>query len=97
MENIKEMTDNKTKKPKKYVAVINNDDFTSFDMVILILQRFFEKSENDATVIANEVHKNGSGVAGGPYTFEVCETKCYMAMNLARQFEMPLAFDIQEA
>ena len=97
MENLKEKTESKVAKPKQYVAVILNDDFTSFDAVHFILEKIFQKSYDEARAIALTVHKDGKGIAGGPYTFEVCETKCYMAMTLAKQNEMPLIIQPQEA
>jgi ATP-dependent Clp protease adaptor protein ClpS len=97
MEDLKEKTESKISKPKQYVAVILNDDFTTFEAVHYVLQRFFEKSYEEAQNIAQEVHKSGKGIAGGPYTFEVCESKCYLAMSLAKQNEMPLIVKPQEA
>jgi ATP-dependent Clp protease adaptor protein ClpS len=97
MENLDEKTDNKVKKPKQYVAVILNDEYTSFEAVEYILHRFFEKTLEEASIIAHEVHKSGKGIAGGPYTFEICEMKCYMAMSLAKQYQMPLVVTPQEA
>lgn len=97
MEKLKEKTDVKVQKPKQYVAVILNDDFTTFDAVEFILQRYFEKSAEDANIIANHVHKSGKGIAGGPYTFEICEMKCFMGMSLAKQHEMPLIIIPEEA
>jgi ATP-dependent Clp protease adaptor protein ClpS len=98
METVKKPETNlKMQKPKNYLAVILNDDYTSFEAVEFILQKIFHKNGEDAQVIANEVHKNGKGIAGGPYTFEVCETKVYMAMDIAKQNEMPLRLTIEEA
>jgi ATP-dependent Clp protease adaptor protein ClpS len=97
MENLKEKKESKVAKPKQYVAVILNDDFTTFEAVEYILQKYFQKSFADAQVIALEVHKSGKGIAGGPYSFEVCEMKCYMAMMLAKHNEMPLLVSPQEA
>lgn len=97
MEKIKDKIENKVAKPKQYVAVILNDDFTTFEAVHYILQRFFQKSFDEAQTIAQEVHKSGKGIAGGPYSFEVCEMRCYMAMSLAKQNDMPLIISPQEA
>lgn len=98
METIKDTkTTPKLQKPKNYLAVILNDDYSSFEAVEYILQQVFHKTSDDAATIAQEVHKNGKGIAGGPYTFEVCETKVYIAMEIAKENEMPLRLSIEEA
>jgi ATP-dependent Clp protease adaptor protein ClpS len=80
----------KLAKPKSYVAVILNDDFTTFQAVEFILQKYFNKNAEDAAIITREVHENGKGIAGGPYSYEVCETKCYEAIDFAKFNQMPL-------
>ena len=83
-------------KPKKYFAVIHNDDFSSFDIVIFIAMSCFGKTIEEANAIAQQVHTTGKAITGGPYTLEVCESKIYIAMDIAKQNEMPLKLTIQE-
>lgn len=90
-------TKNKVEIPKKYVAIIKNDDYTSFDFVERVLQIVFNHPSDAAKAIAMDVHNKGEGVAGGPYQYDVCETKCTEAMDIAKRFEMPLYLEPREA
>lgn len=87
----------KTAKPKKFVVILINDDFTPMDFVIEVLQRHFRKSLDEANVIMMEVHKAGKAVAGGPYSLEVAETKVYTVLNDAKAAQHPLQAGIMEA
>lgn len=93
----KTTTKPKIDRPKMYVPVILNDDYTTFDAVIYIASTYFNKSVQEAEDIANTVHTKGKAVAGGPYTYEVCETKCYEAMQFATANEMPLVVSPEPA
>ncbi len=77
------------KRPSLYKVLLLNDDFTPMDFVVLILRRFFHKSEPDANQIMLDVHNNGSGLAG-IYTFEQAETKVYQVNEFARTHRHPL-------
>jgi ATP-dependent Clp protease adaptor protein ClpS len=84
------VTKSKITRPRNYVAVILNDDFSTFQAVEFVLQMYFEKNAEDSAMIAQEIHKNGKGVAGGPYSLDVCQTKCMEAMDFAKMNDMPL-------
>ena len=79
----------KTKKPSMYRVLILNDDYTPMEFVVLILERFFNKSREQATRIMLHVHQKGVGVCG-VYTYEVAETKVAQVMDMARRNEHPL-------
>lgn len=79
----------RTKKPSMYRVLILNDDYTPMEFVVLILERFFQKSREQATRIMLHVHQKGVGVCG-VYTYEVAETKVAQVMDLARRNEHPL-------
>ena len=79
----------KTKKPSMYRVLILNDDYTPMEFVVLILERFFNKSREQATRIMLHVHQKGVGVCG-VFTYEVAETKVAQVMDLARRNEHPL-------
>ena len=64
----------KVKKPSLYRVLLLNDDFTPMEFVVLVLERFFSKSREQATQIMLHVHNNGVGECG-VYTYEVAETK----------------------
>jgi ATP-dependent Clp protease adaptor protein ClpS len=79
----------KTKKPSLYKVLLLNDDFTPMEFVVLVLQRFFNKGQDDATRIMLHVHQKGVGICG-VYTYEVAETKVTQVMDFSRQNGHPL-------
>jgi ATP-dependent Clp protease adaptor protein ClpS len=79
----------KTKRPSLYKVLLLNDDYTPMEFVIHVLERFFNKSADEATKIMLHVHQKGVGVCG-VFTYEVAETKVAQVMDLARQNQHPL-------
>ncbi|MCD8520109.1 MAG: ATP-dependent Clp protease adapter ClpS [Alphaproteobacteria bacterium] len=79
----------KTKKPSMYKVLLLNDDYTPMEFVTHVLERFFNKTRQEATEIMLHVHRRGVGVAG-VFTYEVAETKVARVMDFARQNEQPL-------
>lgn len=79
----------KTKKPSMYKVVLLNDDYTPMEFVVHILERFFNKTRQEATDVMLHVHRRGVGVCG-VFTFEVAETKVAQVMDFARANEQPL-------
>ena len=79
----------KTQRPSLYKVLLLNDDYTPMEFVVLVLQRFFGKSTEDATRIMLHVHQKGVGVCG-VYTYEIAETKVAQVVEFARQHQHPL-------
>jgi ATP-dependent Clp protease adaptor protein ClpS len=79
----------KTRKPSMYKVMLLNDDFTPMDFVVHILEKFFNKTRQEASDIMMQVHRRGVGVCG-LYTFEIAETKVTQVMDFARTHEQPL-------
>ena len=77
------------KQPPLYQVVLLNDDFTPMDFVILVLKKFFSKSDGEANQVMLQVHNDGAGLAG-IYTFEVAETKVYSVNEFSRRHKHPL-------
>jgi ATP-dependent Clp protease adaptor protein ClpS len=67
-------TRTKTKKPSMYKVLMLNDDYTPMEFVVLVLEKFFSKSREEATQIMLHVHRRGVGICG-VFTYEVAETK----------------------
>ena len=76
-------------RPPQYRVLLLNDDYTPMDFVIHVLERFFQKSGEDATRIMLHVHNHGVGECG-VFTYEVAETKVTQVMDFARQHQHPL-------
>lgn len=88
-------THQEAKKPPLYKVLLHNDDYTTMEFVVYILESVFHKSEPDAVHIMLAVHQQGVGVAG-VYTYEIAEAKVDKATQLARTNEFPLLCTLEE-
>lgn len=79
----------KARKPNLYRVLLLNDDYTPMDFVVSILESFFKKSRQEATVIMMNVHRTGVGECG-IYTYEVAESKVSQVMMYAKENQHPL-------
>jgi ATP-dependent Clp protease adaptor protein ClpS len=79
----------KVQKPRMFKVLLHNDDYTTMEFVVHVLERFFKKVEQDAQRIMMEVHMNGIG-ACGVYTKEVAETKTAKVNDYAEKQGHPL-------
>ncbi|MEO6239085.1 MAG: ATP-dependent Clp protease adapter ClpS [Vicinamibacterales bacterium] len=86
---ILERTQQETKKPELFKVLLLNDDYTTMDFVIEILETVFNKSPAEAYRIMMAVHTQGMGLCG-VYPFEVAETKVAAVVDLARSNGFPL-------
>ena len=84
------------RKPPLYRVLIHNDDYTSMEFVVFILQTVFGRSESEALQIMLKVHNEGVGVAG-LYTYEIAEMKVVKVTSIAQDNEFPLLCTIEEA
>ncbi len=84
----------KVKKPSLYKVLLHNDDYTTMEFVIYVLQSIFGKSTEDATAIMLKVHKEGQGVCG-VYTYEIAETKAQKVSDLAKEEDHPLLCTVE--
>jgi ATP-dependent Clp protease adaptor protein ClpS len=93
---VKERVNTEKKEPTLYKVVLLNDDYTTMEFVLHVLEHVFQKSPAEAYRVMMQVHLNGSGVAG-VYPWEVAETKVQTLATLAREAEFPLRAAIEEA
>ena len=95
-EAVKERTDTRQQEPTLYKVVLLNDDYTTMEFVMQVLETLFQKSPAEAYQIMMHVHVNGSGIAG-IYPWEVAETKAANVIALAREAGFPLKAVTEEA
>jgi ATP-dependent Clp protease adaptor protein ClpS len=84
-----EKTRQKTDKPKLYKVILHNDDYTTMEFVVIVLETIFNKSPAEAYRVMMHVHTRGAGVAG-VYSYEVAETKIAMTHERAKDAGHPL-------
>ncbi|MFH0922096.1 MAG: ATP-dependent Clp protease adapter ClpS [Fibrobacterota bacterium] len=85
----------KVEQPPMYLVLLHNDDYTTMDFVVAILEHVFGRSPEEAARIMLNVHNNGVGVAG-VYTREIAETKVITVHELARRNEFPLQCSMEK-
>ena len=81
--------------PKMYKVILLNDDFTPMDFVVLVLRRFFAKTEEQASEIMLDVHKKGAGIAG-VFSLEIAEMKVMQVNQFAQLNKYPLKSTLEE-
>lgn len=79
----------KLQPPKMYKVIMHNDDYTTMEFVVHVLQKYFSKSSPEAHAIMLEVHTRGFGICG-IYTYEVAESKVAKVTKYARENGHPL-------
>ena len=89
-----EDSDQKLEKPPLYKVLMHNDDFTTQEFVIFVLNKVFMRSEMESFTIMLKVHNEGVGVAG-IYPKAIAEMKCEKAMNMARAQEFPFLCTVE--
>jgi len=93
---LKERVKTERREPVQFKVVLLNDDYTTMEFVVRVLETVFQKSPAEAYRIMMHVHLNGKGIAG-VYPWEVAETKVETVTALARHAEFPLRAAIEEA
>jgi ATP-dependent Clp protease adaptor protein ClpS len=88
-EGLEEKVRQETKEPPLYRVILLNDNYTTMDFVIRVLETVFTKPPAEAIQIMLSVHKKGSGLCG-VYTREIAEMKVITVHDLASQSGFPL-------
>ncbi|PID71487.1 MAG: ATP-dependent Clp protease adapter ClpS [Desulfobulbus propionicus] len=85
----------KVQEPPLFRVLLHNDDYTTMDFVVMILETIFNKTTEEATKIMLDVHHQGIGIAG-IYTREIGETKIAQVHRLAKKNEFPLKCSLEK-
>ncbi len=93
---VKERVQSKKQEPPQYKVVLLNDDYTTMEFVVHVLENVFQKSPAEAYRIMMAVHVGGKGIAG-VYPWEVAETKVDVVTSMAREAGFPLRAVTEEA
>ncbi len=91
-----EKTREATKLPDLFSVLLLNDDYTTMDFVVQVLESVFNKQPAEAFRIMMQVHTQGQGLCG-IYPFEIAETRVATVHELAREGGFPLRAIIEKA
>lgn len=89
------MVDKKIKLPRRYKVLLHNDDYTTMEFVVHVLQKFFHKTLDQSQEIMLKVHNDGVATCG-IYTYEIAETKVNKVTRYARDNQYPLKVTMEE-
>lgn len=92
---IQEKEEVETKEPDMFRVVLLNDDYTTMDFVVWVIQKIFHKPAAEANKIMMDVHKKGKGVVG-TYSYDIARTKVLQVKQLAKENEYPLECVIEK-
>lgn len=87
-------TEKKLERPALYKVLLHNDDYTTKEFVVWVLQTVFNRSEVEAVQVMLFVHNTGFGVAG-VYSYDVAQAKVAKVRELAEQNEFPLLSSLE--
>ena len=90
-----EKTRPKTDKPKQWKVLIHNDDYSTMDFVVDVLESVFNLSPAESYRVMMKVHQEGVGVAG-IFAYEVAETKVAQVHERAKVEGHPLRASMEE-
>ena len=79
----------RTKPPQLFQVVMLNDDFTPMEFVVMVLQQYFQRDPDTATLIMLKIHHEGRGICG-VYPKDIAATKVELVSTAARRDGHPL-------
>ncbi len=91
-----EKTRTDVREPDLFSVVLLNDDYTTMDFVVDVLETVFLKRPAEAHRIMMLVHVQGRGICG-VYPLEIAETKVDQVRTLAAQHGFPLQATLEPA
>ena len=92
--NVKQQTRTTVELPHMYRVIFHNDDITTMDFVVEVLEKVFRKSTAEATSLMLQVHTQGQA-AVGTYTYDIAVTRRNKAKAMARAEGFPLRITIE--
>ena len=88
-------TKKKIKKPNRFHVILLNDDYTTMEFVVVVLMKFFSKSQEEANALMLKIHIEGEAVCG-VYSHDVAQTKVTQVIEFSRRNDQPLMCIIKE-
>jgi ATP-dependent Clp protease adaptor protein ClpS len=72
-----------------------NDDYTTWEFCIRIINAVFQKTIAEADAITQDIHTKGKGLCG-IYSYEIAETKAAVVREEARKEGFPMRCSVEE-
>ena len=94
-ENVAVKPRQKLEKPPMYKIFLLNDNYTTMEFVVEILETIFMMNRTQSVNVMLHVHRNGKGLAG-VFTFEIAETKVAKVHSLAKENGFPLKCEMEK-
>ena len=82
--------------PSLFKVLMHNDDYTTMEFVVEVLQEIFNKPPTEAEKIMLTIHFQGVGHCG-TFPYAIAETKADQARLKARKAGFPLRCSLEEA
>ncbi|MFZ2958091.1 MAG: ATP-dependent Clp protease adapter ClpS [Candidatus Ozemobacteraceae bacterium] len=95
IEEVAQKSRHKTRKPPMFKVFLLNDDYTTMEFVVMVLEEIFSLATAEAVRIMLHVHKHGRGLAG-VFTRDIAETKVKQTHDVARKQGFPLTCTIEK-
>lgn len=89
---LRDRTDTKIREPRRFKVIIYNDDFTTMEFVVHVLNTVFYKSQPEAEALMLDVHERGSAVVG-VYSYDIAISRVRKATMMAREQNFPLRLE----
>lgn len=80
------------REPRRYKVIIYNDDFTTMEFVVHVLNTVFYKSQPEAEALMLDAHERGSAVVG-VYSYDIATSRVRKATIMAREQNFPLRLE----
>ena len=80
--------------PPSGIVIFFNDDYTTKEFVVDVLVSVFHKSESEANVLMETVHKKGSSEIG-IYSLDIAETRAAITKSKAKEQGFPLQVKVK--
>lgn len=79
----------KLQEPIRYRVILLNDDYTTQEFVMEILQIIFHKDFEESLNLMLQIHHNGKGICG-VYPYDIAEIKVAQVRKMAKEKQYPL-------
>jgi ATP-dependent Clp protease adaptor protein ClpS len=93
-EQVLERTREKTQEPSLFKVILLNDDYTTMEFVVQVLEQVFLKTPAEAFRVMMHVHTQGKGLCG-LYPHDIAETKIETVHEMAKEHGFPLRADME--